>query len=101
MLCLSKQDWHSVRQHCKSGGSLTDEGGDDVVHAFQEAGQVLRGRVMRRRDLRHHRRCLSPRRLRAAVVRQDVRQAQDAVHLVGAKHRLNCNFSAYYYQNMC
>lgn len=61
--------------------SLTDESGDDVVHALQEAGEMLSGRVVRGSDLGHDGRCLGSGRLHAAVVSQDVCQAQDPVHL--------------------
>ena len=68
--------------------SLTDERGDDVVHALQEAGQMLRGRVVRGRDLSHDRGRLGPGRFHAAVIGQDVGQAQDPVHLPTAKSRV-------------
>lgn len=64
---------------------LTDERSHDVVHALQEAGQMLRGRVVRGRNLSHDRGCLSPGRFHAAVVGQDVGQAQDSIHLPMAK----------------
>ena len=60
---------------------LTDERGDNVVHALQEAGEVLCGRVVRWGDLRHDRRCLGPGCLHAAFVSQDICQAQDPIHL--------------------
>lgn len=60
---------------------LTDERSDDVVHALQEAGQMLRGRVVRGRDLGHDGGRLGPGRFHAAVIGQDVGQAQDSVHL--------------------
>lgn len=65
--------------------SLTDERGDDVVHALQEAGQMLRGRVVRGRNLSHDRGRLSPGRFHTAVIGQDVGQAQDSIHLPMAK----------------
>lgn len=66
---------------------LTDERCDDVVHALQEAGQVLGGGVVGWRDLGHHGRSLGPGSLHAALIGQDVCQAQDPVHLqVGHKH---------------
>lgn len=51
------------------------------MHALQEAGQVLRGRVVGGGDLRHHGRRLGPGGLHAALVGQDVGEAQDPVHL--------------------
>lgn len=60
---------------------LTDERGDDVVHALEEAGEVLRGRVVRRGDLSHDRRRLGPGCFHTAFVGQDVRQTQDPIHL--------------------
>lgn len=51
------------------------------MHALQEAGQVLRGRVVRGRDLSHDCGRLRPGRLHTAVIGQDVGQAQDSVHL--------------------
>lgn len=65
---------------------LTDEGRDDVLHALQEAGQVLCGAVMRGGDLSHDRCRLRSRRLRTRAVRQDVRQTQDPVHLTNTTH---------------
>lgn len=55
------------------------------MHALQEAGQMLRGRVVRGRNLSHDRGCLGPGRFHAAVVGQDVGQAQDSIHLPMAK----------------
>lgn len=52
---------------------LTDERCDDVVHALQEAGEVLRGRVVRRGDLSHDRCCLGPGCFHAAFISQDIR----------------------------
>lgn len=60
---------------------LTYEGGDNVVHALQEAGQVLRGGVVRWGDLSHDCRRLSPSCFHAVVISQDVCQAQDPIHL--------------------
>lgn len=65
--------------------SLTDERRDDVVHALQEAGQMLRGRVVGGRNLSHHRCRLGPGCFHAAVIGQDVGQAQDSIHLPMAK----------------
>lgn len=65
---------------------LTDERGDDVVHALQEAGEVLCGRVVRRGDLSHDRRCLGPGCFHAAFIGQDVRQAQDPINLHITQH---------------
>ena len=60
---------------------LTDKCGDDIMHALQEAGQVLGGGVVGGGDLSHDRCCLRPRRLHAALLRQDVGQTQDSIHL--------------------
>lgn len=82
----------SLHVHKEKGRSevspLTDERCDDVVHALQEAGQVLRGRVVRWGDLSHDGRCLGPGSLHAAVVRQDVSQAQDPIHLQATRSPL-------------
>lgn len=51
------------------------------MHALQETGQVLRGRVVGGGDLGHHGRRLGPGGLHAALVGQDVGEAQDPVHL--------------------
>ncbi len=48
---------------------LTDEGRDDVLHALQEAGEVLCGGVMGRGYLSHHRRCLRSGRFCTCAVR--------------------------------
>lgn len=74
-----------TRFNVKHAG-LTDERRDDVVHALQEAGQVLGGGVVGGGDLGHHGRRLSPGRLHAAVIAQDVGQAQDPVHLQGERN---------------
>lgn len=52
-----------------------------VLHALQKAAQVLGGGVVGRGDLGHHCRCLCPRRLSSVLIGQDVRQAQDPIHL--------------------
>lgn len=64
-----------------SGAALTYERCDDVVHALQEAGQVLSGGVMGGGDLGHHGRRLGPGRLHAGVIAEDVGQTQYTIHL--------------------
>lgn len=67
---------------------LTDERRDNVVHALQEAGEVLSGCVVRRSDLSYNSCRFSSGCLHAAVISQDVCQAQDPVHLLDIQQGL-------------